>query len=291
MKHENHDRETPVQTFQAIARRVIKLNRGWSRKLDILLDPHGQRGDGSLLFMAAIRSALRSGMVVLDVGGGKGPAITSELKFSLGLRVIGIDISQEELNAAPPGCYDQTICGDITEGTALPAADLAIARSVTEHVTDPGAMYLNILHALRPGGVLISYVPNKFAPYALLNAALPNQISRVLLSFFHWESKEETGFPALYRHCYPSRLEALLLGVGFQDVQIHPSYRSEYCNFFLPLHASELAWQLFTSRCNQRDLCETFTVIAHKRPESSGANSVDAGGVVGDLPRWADERL
>lgn len=267
----------------AIARRLITLNRGWSRKLDALLDPHGRRGDGSVDFMAAIRSALHPGMVVLDVGGGKRPAIAPDLKASLDLRVIGVDISQEELEAAPPGCYDQTICGDITEGTALPAADLAIARSVTEHVTNPSAMYLHILRALRPGGSLISYVPNKFAPYALLNAALPNQLSKVLLSFLHWESKGETGFPAHYRHCYPSRLEALLLGVGFRDVQIYPAYRSEYCNFLLPLHASELAWQIFTSRLNQRNLCETFTVIAQKQPESCGASSVDAARVVGDL--------
>ena len=290
VNRESRDSEKPVQTFRAIAKRVITLNRGWSRKLDKLLDPHGHRGDGSVDFIAAIRSGLRPGMVVLDVGGGKRPAIAPDLKASLDLRVIGVDISQEELKAAPPGCYDQTICGDITEGAALPTADLVIARSVTEHVTDPSAMYRNILHALRPGGSLISYVPNKFAPYALVNAALPNQLSKVLLSFFHWESKEETGFPVLYRQCYPSRLEALLVGVGFGDVQIYPSYRSEYCNFFLPFHASELAWQLFTSRLNQRNLCETFTVIAHKRPQSNGANVADAGGVAGDLTHWTDGR-
>jgi len=291
VNRENRDSKKPVQTFQAMAKRLIRLNRGWSRKLDTLLDPHGHRGDGSVDFMAAIRSALRPGMVVLDVGGGKRPAIAADLKASLDLLVIGVDISHEELNAAPPGSYDQTICGDITVEIALPAADLAIARSVTEHVADPSAMYLNILQALRPGAFLISYVPNKFAPYALVNAALPNQLSKILLSFFHWESKEETGFPALYRHCYPSRLEALLLGVGFRDVQIHPSYRSEYCNFFLPLHASELAWQLFTSRLNQRNLCETFTVIAQKPLETTGANCIDAGGVAGDLTHWTDGGL
>lgn len=289
VKRESRDREKPLQNFRAVARRLISLNRAWSRKLDILLDPHGHRGDGSLDFMAAIRETVRPGTVVLDVGGGKRPAIPPELKASLDLRVIGVDISQEELDAAPPGCYDQIICCDITQAIALPQADLAISRSVTEHVADPGAMYVNILRALRQGGFLISYIPNKFAPYALLNAALPNQLSKVLLSFFHWESKEETGFPALYRHCYPSRLEALLLGVGFIDVQIHPSYRSEYCNFFLPLHASELAWQIFTSRWNQRNLCETFTVIAQKQPGNGHANCPTAGEVLFDRPNSPNE--
>ncbi len=242
----------------------MNLNRSWSRKLDALLDPRGRRGDGAVDFMTAIRSALRPGMVVIDVGGGKRPAIAPEVKTSLHLQVIGVDISQEELNAAPPSGYDRVICRDVTTETALPEADLAICRSVTEHLNDPSAMYLNIFRALRPGGFLISYVPNKFAPFALVNAAVPNQFSKVLLSFFQWESKEETGFPAHYRHCYPSRLEALLLGVGFRVVRIHPSYRSEYCNFFLPLHASELAWQLFTCRLNLRNLCEGFTIVAQR---------------------------
>lgn len=259
-----------MQTFQAIARRLMTLNRVWSRKLDSVLDPRDRRGDGTADFMTAIQSALRPGMVVLDVGGGKRPTIAPDLKASLGAQVIGVDISQEELNAAPPGCYDQIICGDLTKAIALPEADLAISRSVTEHVRDPRAMYLNILRALRPGGLLISYIPNKFAPYAMVNAALPNRITKVLLSFFHWESKEETGFPAFYRHCYPSRFEALLLGVGFRDVRIRPAYRSEYCNFFLPLHAVELIWQLLTSRLSRRNLCETFTVVAKKQSGSGG---------------------
>jgi SAM-dependent methyltransferase len=256
----------------------MTLNRGWSRKLDTLLDPHGRRGDGTVEFMAAIRSVLRPGMVVMDVGGGKRPAIAAGLKASLGLRVIGVDISQEEINAAPPGCYDQVICRDVTTATALPEAELVISRSVMEHVSDPSAMYLNILRALRPGGFLISHIPNKFAPYALVNAALPNRLTKVLLSFFHWESKEETGFPALYRHCYPSRLEALLLSVGFRDVRIRPTYRSEYCNFFLPLHASELAWQLFTSRLNRRNLCEAFTVVAQKQRGSGDSTCANTAG-------------
>ncbi len=252
-------------TLRAIATRCIRLNRGWSQKLDTLLDPRGRRGDGAVDFLAAIRSALRPGMVVMDVGGGKNPVIAPELKASLRLQVIGVDITQSELNAAPPGCYDQIICGDITTATGLPGADLVISRSVTEHVEDPTAMYLNIFRVLRPGGLVVAYVPNKFALFALVNAAIPNRLSKVLLGFFHWETKEETGFPVLYRRCYPTSFEALLLGVGFRIVRVHLSYRSEYCNFFVPLHAAELVWQLFTSHLNLRNLCEGFTIVAQKQ--------------------------
>lgn len=215
-------------------------------------------------FMGALRSALRPGMVVMDVGGGKRPIIASDLKASLRLRVIGVDISQAELNAAPPGCYDQIICGDITTAAALPEVDLVICHSVTEHVKDPSTMYLNIFRTLRPGGLVLAYIPNKFALYALVNAAMPNRISKALLGFFHWETKEEIGFPALYRRCYPSGFKALLSGAGFKIVRIQVTYRSEYGSFFAPLHATELAWQFFTSHLNLRNLCEAFTVVAQK---------------------------
>ena len=251
-------------TFQAIVARAIKLNRDWSHKLDTILDPRGRRGDGALDFMATIRAALRPAMVVMDVGGGKNPIIGLHLKTSLNLQVIGVDISQTELSAAPPGSYDHIICGDITTFTPLPEADLVVSRSVTEHVNDPSTMFLNIFHALRPGGCVIAYVPNKFAPYALVNASLPNRLTKLLLGSFHWESKEETGFPAVYRRCYPSSFEGLLLDAGFSNLNFRFLYRSEYCNFFVPLHAAELIWQLFASRLNLRDLCESFIVIAQK---------------------------
>lgn len=249
---------------QAAFRRFIELNRSWSRKLDTLLDPRGRRGDGMLEFAETVQSTLRPGMVVIDVGGGKRPAITPEVKASLGLRVIGVDISQEEIDLAPPGSYDETICGDLTRSIVLPEADLAISRSVTEHVTDPSAMYLNIFQTLRPGGYVISCIPNKFAMFALVNAAMPNRLTKALLSSFHWETKEETGFPAFYRQCYPSALEAIMKGVGFRNVQTRPSSRSEYCNFFAPLHTLELLWQIFTSRLKLRNLCEVFTIVAQK---------------------------
>lgn len=217
-----------------------------------------------LEFAEMVQSLLRPGMVVLDVGGGKRPAITPEVKATLRLRVIGVDISQEEIDAAPPGCYDETICGDLTKAIELPEADLAISRSVTEHVNDPGAMYLNIFRALRPGGLVISCIPNKFAMYALLNAAIPNRLTKALLSIFHWETKEETGFPAFYHRCYPTAMETVMKGVGFKEVRTQPSYRSEYCNFFTPLHACELLWQIFTSRVRLRNLCEVFTIVAQK---------------------------
>lgn len=251
-----------------IMRRFIEWNRYASWRLDELLDPRGRRGAGSSDFQAALESCLRPGLVILDVGGGKTPAVTPELKVSLGAQVIGIDISQEELSAAPAGSYDRTICADIAAAVSLPEADLAIAHSVTEHVRDPHAMYRNIFAALRPGGVSISYLPNKLAAHALVNSLLPHRLTRALLKTFHWESSDALGFKAYYRYCYPSAMERLLRQAGFEAMEFRIHYRSQYGNFFVPLHTCELLWQLFTSRCRIRNLCEGFTVTARKPADS-----------------------
>lgn len=137
---------------------------------------------------------------------------------------------------------------------------------MAEHLDDPRAVYLNIYRALRPGGKIVIYVPNKFPLYALANAAMPNQLTKFLLSFSHWGAKEERGFPALHRRCYTSGLEATLTGVHFKIVQTRISYRSEYCTFFLSLHAAELGWQLFNCHLELRNLYKGFTPVAQKEP-------------------------
>lgn len=245
-------------------RGFIDWNRKLSHRLDTRLDTKARRIDGCGDFLAVVQAYLRRGMTVLDIGGGKTPVIPLELKASYRLRIVGMDISQEELNAAPPGCYDQAICGDVSTATRLPEADLAVCRSVTEHVREPGAMYANLYRALVSGGVSINFMPNKFAPFALLNAAVPNRIAKPIADFFYPQMKGGQGFPAYYRRCYPSAMGRLLRKTGFEKVEFRLYYRSEYLSFFLPLHACELTYQLLTSRIGLPNLCETFTVIARK---------------------------
>jgi hypothetical protein len=47
---------------------------------------------------------LKSGSAVYDVGGGKNPIIDLEQKTRFGLRIVGLDIDEKELKAAPPEC-------------------------------------------------------------------------------------------------------------------------------------------------------------------------------------------
>jgi SAM-dependent methyltransferase len=249
---------------QEVIARFIALNQRWSKRVDALLDRRGRRVDGCSDFLRFLGAYLRPGLRVLDVGGGKRPIVPLALKSSHKLCVIGLDVSATELADAPPGFYDQTICCDICSAANLPELDLALSCDVTEHVRQPVAMYSNIYRALLPGGIAINFMPNKFAPFALANAALPNAFAKRIVDYFYPETKSGQGFPTYYRTCFPSGMKKLLERIGFQDVQVHPYYRSEYLSFFLPFHFFELMWQLLTSRLGQPNLCETFVVSAKK---------------------------
>lgn len=244
--------------------RLIAWNRRWSARLDARLEDKSLRVDGCKDFARVLMECLRPGMSVLDVGGGKGPAIPLDIKTSYRLMVVGLDISQAELDAAPPGCYDRILCCDICRACSLPETDLVVSRAVTQHVKEPAVMYENVFRALKPGGITLNFMPNKFAFFALFNATIPNGISKPLLNYFYPESKEGQGFPAFYRNCYPSGMAALMRQIGFIDIEFRFYYRSEYLSFFLPFHFFELGWQLLTSRLRLPSLCETFIVSARR---------------------------
>ncbi|MFL5546048.1 MAG: hypothetical protein ACJ8AQ_00705, partial [Gemmatimonadales bacterium] len=90
----------------ATLRRFIDLNRRvsrWERSLVSRLVP-GCAADGTVDFRdRVLPSLIRPGMQVLDVGGGKEPAISPVMKQRFGLRITGLDVSATELEQAPAG--------------------------------------------------------------------------------------------------------------------------------------------------------------------------------------------
>jgi SAM-dependent methyltransferase len=224
-----------------------------------------RRVDGSQAVAGIVHDALRPGMTVIDVGGGRRPLVPLELKRELGLRVIGVDIDGRELAAAPEGAYDQAVEADIAKVHGLDGvADLIFSRSVAEHVYDTPGMVATSYRALRPGGVAIHFMPNKFAFFALVNRAVPDSIRTRLLYGTDPGSSGRLVFPPFYRKTYPSAVERLMREVGFSEVEVRCYYRADYLSFLLPAHLVYVGWQLVNQRLDNRNLCESFTVIARR---------------------------
>jgi SAM-dependent methyltransferase len=235
----------------AAIRRFIDLNRRvsrWERSLVNRVVP-GCAADGTVHFRdQVLPSLLRPGMRVLDVGGGKEPAI-----------------SADELAQAPPGSFDQTIVGDVASVSIPGTYDLIFSRAVLEHVADPRAAIRNLARVLAPGGTMAHFMPCGNAPFAVLNRMLGNQTARRLLFSIFPEKEKGSGFRAFYRDCTPSRLSRICREHGLELDRVIPYYNSDYTSFFAPIYTVETLRQALMCSLRLDDFAESFAIVVRAR--------------------------
>ena len=212
---------------------------------------------------------------VLDVGGGKHPAIPLQVKQDLGLHVVGLDISAAELAQAPAGAYDETIVGDIATVEIPGKFDLVFSRTVMEHVSNPRAALANLTRVLAPSGLMAHVMPCRNAPFAIANRALGNKLARRLLFAIAPHKRENSGFRAHYLECTPARMSRLCRECGLEVIKTLPYYNSGYTSFFAPLFTLELLRQATMAVFQLENWSETFALVA--RAPSAQAGSISVG--------------
>jgi len=120
---------------------------GQERRLQMILDAAGER---------------RSGSVFVD---GCGVGMYVEHLAPFGGKVYGLDIELERVVEASQRC-PRLVCG---AGETLPfpenSFDLILSHEVLEHVQDDRAAIREIVRALKPGGRLAIFVPNRAYPF------------------------------------------------------------------------------------------------------------------------------
>jgi ubiquinone/menaquinone biosynthesis C-methylase UbiE len=122
----------------------------------------GFHADGSELPRLRQALALKAGMVVADVGAGKGE-LTLALAGEVGPsgRVFSTEIDPVRLarlreKVASAGLSHVTVVEAPSRDTGLPpgCCDAIVLRRVYHHLTDPASTNASLLQSLRPGGVL-----------------------------------------------------------------------------------------------------------------------------------------
>ena len=225
---------------------------------------HPRYGDDWLTpFRAAIQSELRPGSIVIDVGGGRHPAIARP-DLPPGATYIGIDLSERELAAAPPGSYDRAILGDVVE--RLPdlegCADLVVSWQVLEHVAPLSDAISNIYHYLRPGGLFVAQLSGGRSAFALVNRMIPHRLAKVAMKRL-LQRDPASVFPAPYDRCTYSALSRIL--ADWSDVRILPRYRgAEYFGFLPPLQTVYVRLEDLIVRGDHKDLATHYLVVARR---------------------------
>ena len=214
-------------------------------------------------FRAAIGPDLRPGVVVLDVGGGRRPAI-DRAAIPEGGTYIGLDLSASELAAAPGGTYDRVVVSDITvpQASLVGCADVVASWQVLEHVAPMADALANIHAYLRPGGLFVAQLSGGRSAFALGNRLIPHAFAKLVLQrLLHRDPA--TVFPAPYDRCtYSALTEAL---AGWSSVRIVPRYRgAQYLSFAPILESAYLALEDLMVRGRHRDMATHYLVVARR---------------------------
>ena len=252
------------------------LNRRWSNRI----------GDSTILrrrhlyfaypLTVGAWIAKQRNIKIVDIGAGKSCPFADAIKPDSGVRLLGVDISDEEM--AENLALDERIVADVTK--RLPFADhsvdAVVSRSVLEHLEDVERFCAEAARVLKPGGMFIHFLPSKFALFALINQSLPKRFAKGALHFFWEDSRGICGFPAVYDRCYPAALERILERNGFASVRIQTSwYQAFYFAFFLPLFLLALLYDFVLHTLGVRPLAAFLLITAQR---SAGTGSASASG-------------
>jgi 2-polyprenyl-6-hydroxyphenyl methylase/3-demethylubiquinone-9 3-methyltransferase len=248
-----------------LAYTFIESQQRLSRAFDRRVLPEEYSVDGSKsFFQAIVEPRLFAGATLYDVGGGRGPIVPAETKQKLGLRVVGLDISAEELSLAPPGAYDEMVCADIATYRGQGDADLVICNTLLEHVRDTAAAFRALGSIVKPGGRLLLFVPSRRAVFARLNVLLPEEVKRRVLFALYPRTRGKQGFPAYYDRCTPEEFRALARESGFSSESTSVYWSSEYFAFFAPFHVAWRGWVLASRAALSDEAAETFSMVLRK---------------------------
>ena len=207
---------------------------------------------------------------VCEVGAGRFPLFEPNQVRALGIKYTINDVSNEQLDFAPPG-YTK-LCLDICQ--ALPRDlygnfDFIFTKTVAEHVPSGDAMHRNIHLMLKPGGIAFHFFPTLYYPPYLLNARLPEFLGRPIV---RWLLHRDIKFRAYYSMCLgPSaRMRRFLEGIGYQILEFRPFYGAGYLRRVPVLRAVERNLSQWAAR-RRNPFLSSFAYLTLRKPRRVSA--------------------
>lgn len=247
----------------------IKLNRNISNSIAKYL-PH-RKVDIREAYNRYVTQYMnaKDGQLIVDLGGGKGCSFAKYKDTNIQTKIVAVDICEDELKLNQE--VDETRLANIVG--CLPfeedEADIVSSRWVLEHVSDMDSFVIEAKRILKKGGYSVHLGASKFAPYAVLNRLLPNELSRKILYFLGsrgFKHFNNSGFVAFYDRCYYSAIKSLFETNNLEIVDIQVNYyQSDYFSFFVPLFLLSVCYELLLRAAGAHDLAAHILVVARKK--------------------------
>jgi 2-polyprenyl-6-hydroxyphenyl methylase/3-demethylubiquinone-9 3-methyltransferase len=215
-------------------------------------------------FQRNVEIRLAPMMTVLDIGGGRHPAVASDRRPPR-VTYIGLDPDAQELGAAAPGSYDDLIVARAEERIPelADAVDLIVSWQVFEHVRSLEAVLCNSRDYLKPGGALVSFFSGRWSVFAMVNRVLPHFLGAPIVDRIASRSaRNKPVFPAFYDCCSASAIRRLT--ADWSTVELVPFYRGAvYFAFARPIQRAYVAYENFVRRAGWLDTATHYLLIAN----------------------------
>lgn len=252
---------------KCMIREIMAANRKLCDKIEPHLPQVSLDANISDTYVRSIVKYMNSspGQVIVDVGAGKSSPYVKYRNPELKTKIIGVDISEEELKDNLD--VDEKRVANIMVDLPFEPdeVDLLLSSSVLEHLVNVESFIARSRRVLKPGGYFIHMFPSKFAPFALMNQALPNSVARKVLYFAIPDSRGKLGFPAFYDRTYYSGISRLLKQHNFEVVSVQLGYyQSPYFKFLFPLFLVSAIYEMLIRALGAKDLAAYVLVIARK---------------------------
>lgn len=202
------------------------------------------RVDGTVAFFHRVQSLVRSDMVALDVGCGRGNAAerfeTSPWEKCRLLKgkcrhVIGIDVSTAGQQNPLIDEFRQ-ITGD-TWPVETASIDLLTSDAVLEHVEKPDNYFAECRRVLKPGGFLCLRTPNRWSYVSMIASLVPNRYHAAVIGYVQKGREARDVFPTYYRANTKRAIRRLLRDHGFSGYVYPHISEPSYFGFSRPLYA------------------------------------------------------
>jgi SAM-dependent methyltransferase len=193
------------------------------------------RVDGTMDFLARAHALAPSEGTILDIGCGRGEGVEDRCRARArlcdfrraGVKVVGIDVDP---SAAGNPIIDEFRPLRIGEPWPIESAsvDLAVSRSVIEHVDDVPGYFREIARVLKPGGFLAAHTSNLWSYPGIAARLVPNRLHGRAISMAQPGRQERDVFPTLYRCNSVWKLRRTLREAGLSGtvygIEAEPSY-------------------------------------------------------------------
>lgn len=243
--------------------RLTDLATRISRAFDKLLPTEWSIEGSQYYRRTLLPSHLKGPLRVWDLGSGRYPMVSPDLKAREGMHVTGLDLSAEELSMAPEGAYDVSVAADATTFIGQGDADLVISHCCFEHLPNTEGGFRAVASILKPGGRAVIYMPSGNAVFARINLLIPEGIKRRLLGTLP-DQGGKGGWPACYDRCTPRQFSELAQRAGLEVEELRPFWISGYFLPFPPIYVLWRAWMLAFRATAGIEAAESFSMVLRK---------------------------